>query len=315
MTINACNEFRKLWNYFHDEPNSSGEYNFKDLVFKQYCPDENCSNDIDKFNAGCLWILNAFFGNFGISLNNDNYKDAVVCIMLWLSYKLSLKSHDGINTLKEFYSKHIETNEKYIVSKVYNNKFKGYKNIIDQIKEYLDIDISFASKFYELLKLLCSMDTAYTEKNSDKISENANKFIEKYQKLLDNDNNTEGSPYNKILFVLSNYYNNFDKYRIENGTSTDRPQLPTKKRDEHVEVVGSKEIKISESSKETGTSNIVTTDPSYDTTFSDSSLVSKLIPALSIFVAIGIFLGIAYKYSLFGFRKRSQKHLRKKLKK
>ncbi|EAA19624.1 putative yir1 protein, partial [Plasmodium yoelii yoelii] len=48
---------------------------------------------------------------------------------------------------------------------------------------------------------------------------------------------------------------------------------------------------------------------------SSSSIVSKLIPVVSIFAAISIFLGISYKYSLFGFRKRVQKHLRKILKK
>ncbi|WBY57650.1 PIR protein [Plasmodium yoelii yoelii] len=49
---------------------------------------------------------------------------------------------------------------------------------------------------------------------------------------------------------------------------------------------------------------------------SSSSIASKLIPILSILVAIPIFLGIAYKYSLFGFRKRGQKqHLRENLKK
>ncbi|CAD2112232.1 CIR protein PIR protein [Plasmodium vinckei] len=49
---------------------------------------------------------------------------------------------------------------------------------------------------------------------------------------------------------------------------------------------------------------------------SNSSTSSKLIPVLSIFVVIPIFLGIAYKYSLFGVDKLFQRqYLRKKLKK
>ncbi|SCL94317.1 Plasmodium variant antigen protein Cir/Yir/Bir, putative, partial [Plasmodium chabaudi adami] len=48
---------------------------------------------------------------------------------------------------------------------------------------------------------------------------------------------------------------------------------------------------------------------------SSSSVASKLIPALLVF-AIPIFLGIAYKYSLFGFDKRlHRQYLREKLKK
>ncbi|SCL84051.1 Plasmodium variant antigen protein Cir/Yir/Bir, putative, partial [Plasmodium chabaudi adami] len=52
-----------------------------------------------------------------------------------------------------------------------------------------------------------------------------------------------------------------------------------------------------------------------EATSSGSSIASKLIPALLIF-AIPLFLGIAYKYSLFGFDKRVQRqNLREKLKK
>ncbi|CDU16007.1 PIR protein [Plasmodium yoelii] len=52
-------------------------------------------------------------------------------------------------------------------------------------------------------------------------------------------------------------------------------------------------------------------------TYSRRSVIKKALISISFtFVAVSIFLGIAYKYSLFGFRKRSQKqHLRKKLKK
>ncbi|SCL84244.1 Plasmodium variant antigen protein Cir/Yir/Bir, putative, partial [Plasmodium chabaudi adami] len=52
-----------------------------------------------------------------------------------------------------------------------------------------------------------------------------------------------------------------------------------------------------------------------EATPSSSSIASKLIPALLIF-AIPLFLGIAYKYSLFGFDKRLQRqYIREKLKK
>ncbi|WBY59561.1 PIR protein [Plasmodium yoelii yoelii] len=316
MTINnVCNEFKNLWNYFHDESNDSGEYHFKDLVFKTYCPDLKCNNDIDKINAGCLWIFNAFFGKISISLNNVSYKDAVVCIMMWLSYRLSLNTFDDITTLNDFYSKHIEKNEKYAVNKMHNQKFKGYKDIIDQIKEYMDIDVSHMSKFYELLKLLCSMDTAYTRNDSSDFSKYVKKFVEEYEKLLDDDNNTDGSPYNKVLLVLSNYYYNFEKLRVPSKTQMERPSLRIEKRGKKVELKDSEEIRTTELSTETDRSSIETTTTMSNTTLSGSSVVNKLVIVLSIFSAILIFFGIAYKYSLFGFRKRSQKQkLKEKIK-
>ncbi|SBW38133.1 Plasmodium variant antigen protein Cir/Yir/Bir, putative, partial [Plasmodium berghei] len=47
-------------------------------------------------------------------------------------------------------------------------------------------------------------------------------------------------------------------------------------------------------------------------TSSSSSIKNKLIPVLSIIVAVPIFLGIFYKYSLFGFRKKCKK-IKKKI--
>ncbi|EAA19021.1 hypothetical protein YYC_05594 [Plasmodium yoelii 17X] len=317
MTINnVCYQFKKLWKDFHDESNNSGKSSFKDIVFRKYCPNDNCDTNIKKINAGCLWLFNAYFGQFSISLDLPTYKDAVVCIMIWLSYKLNQKSENGINTLKDFYSKHIENNEKYTKSEIYNKKFKGYKEIIDEIKEYLDIDISHMSKFYELLKLLCSMDTAYTKNKDSEFMQDANKFVEKYQELLDGDNNTDNSIYSKVLLVLSKYYNNFESLRVTIDTEMARPQLPSKKTAQKVEVEISNETKTTGSSSETGNQDIETITLIPNTALSDSSLASKLIPVLSIFGAIAIFLGISYKYSLFGFRKRSQKqHLKEKLKK
>ncbi|ETB61208.1 hypothetical protein YYC_01147 [Plasmodium yoelii 17X] len=317
MTINnVCNEFNNLWKIFRDELNESGEYNFNSGRFKEYCPNSNCDTNINKINAGCLWLFNAFFGKFGISLDRDIYKDAVVCIMIWLSYKLNQKSENGIDTLKDFYSKHIEKNEKYIKSKIYNNKFEGYKNIIDKIMEYMDINISHMSKFYELLKLLCNMDTAYTKDNSTKFMQDSKKFVDEYGKLRDDDNNTDNSPYNKILLVFFNYYNKFEDFRLTIKTEMKRPTLSKEKTSKKVGVDVSNATKITESSNETDKSNIVATIPIPNTALSGSSLVNKLIIVLSIFGAISIFFGISYKYSLFGFRKRSQKqHLREKLKK
>ncbi|CDU85261.1 PIR protein [Plasmodium yoelii] len=316
MADRLCNHFDALRKLFHDELKESGEYNFQKGTFNKYCPNRNCEDDTDIVNAGGLWLFNAFFGISGTSHYHNAYKDMVVCIMVWLSYKLSLKTFDNITTLKNFYSNHIENNEKYTEHIINDGKFKSYKEIIDELNGYMDINISYMSKFDELLKLLCKMNTAYTKDISSDFSEHANNFVDKYKELLNDDNNIDNSSYSKVLLVLSNYYNNFENNKALRSTSMKLPPLPTEKTAKKVGVIDRKETKTNDSSSKKDKLNIETPNPSYTTTFSGSPLINKLIPVLSTLVAIAIFWGISYKYSLFGFRKRSQKqHLREKLNK
>ncbi|WBY59565.1 PIR protein [Plasmodium yoelii yoelii] len=316
MSINkVCDQFDTFWKFFRDGLKDSKHYDFNIGTFKKYCPNSNCDADADIINAGCLWLFNAFFDRYGISNYGNSYKDVAVCIMIWLGYILNLKPHKEITSLMDFYSKHIENNTKYTDHKFNDSDYDSYK-IIDEIKEYMNIDINNMSKFYELLKLLCNMDNAYNKNKSNNFSEDAKKFVDKYQEFLDDDNNTDGSPYSKVLLVLSKCYEEFGKYTVLNSTPKDRPSLPTKKTAKDGSILDSKGIKTIEPSSEAEQSIHITTTPSFNTTLSGSTLASKLIPVLLIFAAIPIFLGIAYKYSLFGFRKQSQKQqLREKLKK
>ncbi|CDS44708.1 PIR protein [Plasmodium yoelii] len=314
MTIEGvCKNFKNLWNYFPDKPDNSG---FRDLIFKKYCHNDNCDTNIKKINAGCLWLFDIFFGTGGIPFYNDSYKHVVICIMIWLSYKLNQKTENGNSKLTNYYSNNIADNPDYTEQKIIGKKFKSYKEIIDQIKEYMDIDINEISKFYELLKLLCNMDIYYKNNKSTEFIQDAEKFVEEYGKLRDHDNNTDNSSYNKILHVLSNYYNNFEKYRVNIITEMKFPPLSTEKTSQKVDVKDSKEIQTTESFTETEKTNILTDPPISNTALSGSSLVNKIILVLSVFGAIAFFLGISYKYSLFGFRKRSKKQqIRGKLKK
>ncbi|SCL83482.1 Plasmodium variant antigen protein Cir/Yir/Bir, putative, partial [Plasmodium chabaudi chabaudi] len=113
-------------------------------------------------------------------------------------------------------------------------------------------------------------------------------------KLNDDSNNTEGSSHRKILTVLSTDYDIFKKKCNDDGYN-DIPFLPPiKTTKKYIE----SSIQFSE------------------VILSSSPIASKLIPVLSIFFAIPIFFGIAYKYSLFGFDKRLQRqYLREKIKK
>ncbi|ETB57993.1 hypothetical protein YYC_04769 [Plasmodium yoelii 17X] len=311
-----CGKFDTFWKFFRDELKESKEYDFKNTFFNEYCHNNNCESDVNKINAGCLRLFNDMFSDYGSSFDSNTYKDEIVCIMIWLGYILSLKSHDRINTLNDFYSNHIQNNEEYSKHKINDQKYNNYKQIIDETKEYMDININDMSKLYELLKLLCKMNTGYASKNSSQISEHADKFFNKYKELFNDDNNIDNSTYSKVLLVLSNYYNNIEIGRHYNDISIKRPSLPTKKISKNVNVGDSKEIKTTESSNETGKSDIEMTTMSSNITLLGSSLINKLVIVLSIFGAIAILLGISYKYSLFGFRKRSQKqHLRENLKK
>ncbi|WBY54577.1 PIR protein [Plasmodium yoelii yoelii] len=310
----VCGDFATFWKFFPDELKES-KYDFKSTFFKDYCPNKNCNNDIEKINAGCLWLIYEFFVKLGFSAGQDVLKYDSVCIIIWLGYILSLKSQDGINKLSDYYSKHIKDNVEYSNHKIVDDKYDNYKKIIDETKEYMNIDINIMPKFYKLLKLLCNMYTAYNNQNSSQVSEYAKTFADGYTELFDDDNNDEGNSYNKILNVLSIYYNNLVKGNKFNTTSVDRPSLPTQKTPKK-DNPGPKVTKATDISSETDNSDIATATPSSDITLSDSSLVNKLVIVLPILAAISIFWGISYKYSLFRFRKRSQKQkLREKLKK
>ncbi|CDR19176.1 YIR protein, partial [Plasmodium yoelii] len=295
MSINnVCEEFDTFWKFFRDGLKEY-KYDFNNGTFKKYCPSNSCVADTDILNAGCLWLFNQFFGKAGISLYHNTYKDATVCVMIWLSYKLNQKTEHATTKLSDFYTNYIQNSTEYATHKPNDETYDSYIKILDEIKEYMDININHMSKFYELLKLLCNMNTAYNGKNSSKILDYANKFGEEYGKLLnDNDNNIDDSSYSKVLSVLSKCYDNFGDYTLLNNTPINRPPLPTKKTPQQVNQEVPKEIKTTETSS--GSDKLDTeTTLSSNITLSESSLVNKLIPILSILVAIPMFLGIAYK--------------------
>ncbi|CDU15982.1 PIR protein [Plasmodium yoelii] len=311
----VCRELTTFWRLFPDGLKDSGEYKINTGSFKKYCPEQKCNSDIEKINAGCLRLIYDFFIKSGFSADPDTLKNDAVCIIIWLGYILSLKPPNDINTINDFYYSHIENNEEYSNHKNVDTTYTDYKKIIDETKEYMDINISNMSKFYQLLKLLCNMYTAYAAGKSTDVSQYANNFFDEYKKLFDDDNNNNGNSYNKILNVLSNYYNNIETGIRFNNTPITRPKLPTEKAPKKDNVEGIKVTKETETSGETDKLDTETPTPSSNITLSESPLVNKLVIVLPILAAIPFFLGIAYKYSLFGFRKRSKKHLREKLNK
>ncbi|CDS44500.1 PIR protein [Plasmodium yoelii] len=320
MDNQICLRFDKLRNYLPDDFNISKSSDIHTLgSAKKYCPiadsENKCETNADKINAGFLWlfeqnIINRITDFKGSS--DKKHKSFIIYIMIWLSYMLSLKKVNNINNLNEFYGVHIKDNTHYNTcikkEKDCSNSLKdsteymNFKEFIEANKCLMDIKFEDVSNLYDAFKLLCEMYTGLSANNrTDKrYLNNAKDFVKKYNELNKHPNITKDSPYYQVLSTLSNDYNNFKKYCKNNKNDcNDIPSLSP--------------IKIKENIVQSSAHDHVQNTGAIS---SSSSIANKLIPVLSIFAAIPIFVGIAYKYSLFGFRKRSQKHhLREKIKK
>ncbi|ETB61162.1 hypothetical protein YYC_02088 [Plasmodium yoelii 17X] len=287
MNKQVCEKFKNVWTNFNDKL-IEGKYKINDDGdFKQYCSSQNCVNELEKINAGCLYLFDAFFkdSNLFKSVAKSNI-DIVDYIMVWLIYMLSLMQNESKNSLHHFYTTNINNQENYTNSIKNVEGYSNYKDLILKKHNLTNRDMynNIISELYDAFKLLCEMYIEFDEKTSNctKFSEKANQFVNKYEELNKDSNNTYGSSYNKILSTLSTDYNKL-KDKCSNIPSI--TEIATKR--------------YSQMSGDT----------------SSLSIGNKLFIVLSIFGAIAIFLGISYKYSLFGFRKRFQKQkLREKLK-
>ncbi|ETB58020.1 hypothetical protein YYC_04113 [Plasmodium yoelii 17X] len=216
---------------------------------------------------------------------------------------LNLDKSEQEDNISDFYNYQIVNRDNYNTGIKDVSEYKNYKDLIDK-KNYLSMNINIISKFYDPFKSLCNLYTELDDKkkNCKKCSDKANKFVEKYKELNEDSDITDSSPYKEIFSKLSNDYDNL-KNECKDDKDSKFPSLTDTNTPQDTG-------QITEQTGRTGE-----TVQKSDVTSSSSSIVSKLVPFVSIFAAISIFLGISYKYSLFGFRKRVQKHLRKKLKK
>ncbi|WBY55457.1 PIR protein [Plasmodium yoelii yoelii] len=291
MNKQVCESFQSVWDVFPDTLTKTDKYHeFKDGNFlNSYCYKNECKGDLEKINAGCLFLLNKFFGSSGLSNKAKNNINFVDYIMIWLIYMLSLKRNPDKNSLKHFYTTFIKSDFKYKSTVDHVKGCSNFKDIIENRHTLTndDMDNKIISELYNAFKLLCEMYTDFDENtlNCKKCSEKANEFVEKYNELNGNSSITNDSSCNKLLCTLSNDYDNFKK-KYEDIQSCNSSPLPT----------------IEKSEKCVQSSHLILEQISGDT--SSSSIGNKLFTVLSIFGAIAFFLGISYKYSLFGFRKR-----------
>ncbi|EAA22748.1 PIR protein [Plasmodium yoelii] len=290
MDDTLCGQFDFVRKYLPDELSKEAEFELNDNEsFKKYCPitdsgKNECNNDLDNFTAGFLWLLGECYSESTKKIYNENTINAFFLYMIsWFSNKLKQKSIYNTTSLNDFYDTHVKNNDKYNSFTDPAYKISELKKFMDDRNDFLNINIEDLSKFYDVFNLLCKMHGNVTQnQKDDTLSNNAIDFVKKYQEL----NKVYGiigeKPYNKIFSTLSTDYNNL-KDKCTNCSS-----LP--------------EITAKISALRSGYT-------------SSSSIGNRLFTVLSIFGAIAFFLGISYKYSLFGFRKRFQKQkLREKIK-
>ncbi|CDU85257.1 uncharacterized protein PY17X_1042800 [Plasmodium yoelii] len=329
LTSRMCGEFDTLLKFFPDELDGSGNYDFKKRFFKTYCSSNNCDIDINKINAGCLWLFNKFYGDSeNFSYNANDNLDIVTYIMTWLGYKLNQKLNSEFSNINEFYNKHMKNTDEYNNHITGIDAYSSYTYLINK-EELINISNENVSKLYDLFKILCNMINSADKKDGGETClKYADQFVDAYQKFI-NDTDIENSSYNKILSTLSNDYTGYGKQTIYLHLRNKLPNLITEKTATQVSGSSPKEpqdtslsemttpsfeIEMSDSDSTSTSSEIEILDSG--SASPSSSILNKLISIPFIFVVTLILLGIAYKYSLFGFRKRSQKQqIREKLKK
>ncbi|SCL83990.1 CIR protein [Plasmodium chabaudi chabaudi] len=281
---NLCKLVNAVDKGFSVEVNNSKAMIEFDKIQSKYCTSEDEEATCYSYEA----IISSYFikllNNFKICNGEDNLENDKLAqyTILWLFHKLNKNSQNGISNLNDFRNTYIKENKDIIKiindDKVYNN----CKDVINKKIYSMPIGVKEMSRLYEALKFLCKFYTGCNEKetNYTSCSQDAQDFAKHFEGLNQDSNITGNSSYREILY---NLFNDYDHLKTDCAEKcTDCKDIPT----------------LSE----------VKAPPS-------SSIAKTLIPVLLTF-AIPVFLGIAYKYSLFGFHKRVQrKHLRERLKK
>ncbi|CDS44334.1 PIR protein [Plasmodium yoelii] len=310
MSIKLCDVIDLMDRGLVLDPDSQN-YTFNGSLTEIHCPDNNCGNDDNKKISSAFIAFLVYFKNIGIDENLDSDKIAEYAI-LWLGHKLNQKTQNETITLNKFYNNHIEKNSKYEENIFKDNKIKK-DDICKKIKS-MNIDIKDIFNFYEVFKLLCKMGGEV-----DKIKgqcniclKSAGEFYEKYEKLKNGLDINKGSSYLQLLSSLSKDYDKFKEKYNTRGCSDIK----------FLESCSQSSVKKSPVTNCPVTESPVTNCPVAESPVTNCPVAecpvtkNTLITIAIIFVAASILLGVSYKYSLFGFRKRSQKqHLREKIKK
>ncbi|SCL82229.1 Plasmodium variant antigen protein Cir/Yir/Bir, putative [Plasmodium berghei] len=302
MNDSICLKFDVLREHLPDDLDKTGKIEFKKITnFNKYCPNGDCNSELDKITIGFLWLLEECYSAFKYKSHNKNNTNAFFLYMIsWFSYKLKQNSEHSSTIINDFYNQHVKNSGKYnrFITDAYT--IGDLKDFMDERNDFLNINIEDMSKFYDAFKILCNMyGNVAKNRTSDILLNNANDFVKTYIEL-NNKYNNNGAPHSKILSVLLTDYNN-----LKNG-HTDFPSITAIEQKQH---------HAQSSGDNYGQSSEIISAQTSEVTSSNSLIGNKLFTVLSVFGAIAFFLGISYKYSLSGFRKRAQKqYLREKIK-
>ncbi|CAD2099489.1 PIR protein CIR protein, partial [Plasmodium vinckei] len=207
---NVYKDINTIDDYFRENNLGNGlTLQITDNIIHNYCHygknsgQGKCNDYLEMASSGVIHLLKKLKENY--DLEYDKLSEYAI---LWLRYRLNQKEPHYNTQLNYFYNNYIEKNT------YYNNKIKDndndsptYKDIIDTKKDLMDIkEMTKFSYPFKLLLLLYDKNNKKSG-NCDHLDD-ANRFANKFEELNNDYNNIEGSSYNKMLYRLSDDYNN-----------------------------------------------------------------------------------------------------------
>ncbi|EAA19676.1 putative yir4 protein [Plasmodium yoelii yoelii] len=222
MSSNVCGVISVIDNDIVFDQNSQN-YTLKGQLINNYCPNSNCDNDNLKVSSAFITLVTLLNGiDDKENLGSDKFAEYAI---LWLSYILNQNPQNGTTTLNDFYTNHIETHANYNQKIPDDNDTKINKDVINKKKELMKMNINIISSFYDEFKSLCNMYSELDANNNQckKCFDNAGEFFERYEKLNNVLDIAEGSSYSQILSSLSNDYNKFKEKYNKLGCNNSSP--------------------------------------------------------------------------------------------
>ncbi|VTZ79216.1 PIR protein [Plasmodium yoelii] len=275
MDKEVCERFKNVRGWLSHELIVGNITNI-DGNLKKYCGNGSCDDPFGKINAGCLYLFDEFFAGFKQFTSVAKRKINIVdYILIWLGYMLNLNKINENGTIDLFY-------ETYINNDDTDNK---YNQEIDDVAAY----------------------TSYKD------------LIDKKENLMSIDINDMSKFYDAFILLCDMYI------KLEKNSNCDNYLEKAKKFAEAYDVLNEdyyngegspyNQLLSTLSNDYCNLKNKCNQFPTLPTYSRRFVIKRTLIPIAFMIVAVSIFLGIEYKYSSLGFRKRSQKQcLREKIK-
>ncbi|VTZ66925.1 CIR protein [Plasmodium chabaudi chabaudi] len=293
---------KTISNYFYEDEKDGTKTQVTNEEIHNYCDYEDrsdsnkCLDYFEMTSSGVIHLLK----DLKKKCNLDDDKLAEYAI-LWLIYKLKIKKNNTVTNLNDFYNNYIEKN------KCYKDKINGdgstYKDIINKKKDLMDMNINEIFKLEAPFNILYYLYHEISDQKSfcKEYSKYAANFADQFKNLNEDSNHIIDSSFSQILSTLLNDHNNLiNKYCKGSCSFSSISQLTPQKKT------------VDNSVKDSGE----TLGDTPDATPSSSSTLNTVIPVLSTFSVISLFLVVSYKYSLFGIDKLFQRQYRRnKLKK